>query len=236
MTQQEKFVKFTERDLLNIAQEQKWEGLGTKDNPYIIESTEGLPRALIISKSLLNLSFKNCKLNRMRFKTCQNISFDGCELYTLVLSKCSRIEVKNVHFNRALVLKDCNNINIDYCAIPFLDMYLTFESSFKHCSIDEIDSSFSRGNLFEENEIPEPILTILKKEGLNITQIAILISFCGGFAIGLNYFLKFLGSNSPFLFLSGMGLIVLLFGFIVIVISFIIDTKKMKKYPPNEIK
>ena len=47
MGQLEKFVKFSERELLIIAQQQNWKGAGTDGDPYIIESAQGLPSAFM---------------------------------------------------------------------------------------------------------------------------------------------------------------------------------------------
>ncbi len=52
--------KYSPLDVVNLAKNQKWKGDGTKNNPFIIDSSVNLPQFFFIIGSSLSIHFKDC--------------------------------------------------------------------------------------------------------------------------------------------------------------------------------
>ena len=136
----------------------------------------------------------------------------------------------------AISVRNCERIMISECIIGFFEINRSFNNSIKQCSINKIKLLFSTGNIFEKNKMPYPQLNMISGIPISKMHSAVMI---GAFAAFMLVLLQF---SNPFVRRSILLTVIVaiiaigfLFMCLYLMVTYIQSTRKMKKYPPNEI-
>lgn len=150
---------YTEQDIRQLSIENRWKGKGTKDEPYIVESTEGFDKEIRIKKPKLFLYIKNLDLQHIMLENCDGFIVEKCNFKTLVLSSCK-------------------NFKITGCSVDDFSMDNSNRNYIKNCTITNISNFiFSRKNIFEDCTIKEEIIDAITKRTMLVNFIAKSIPF-----------------------------------------------------------
>lgn len=228
--------KVTEANIKIMASRHQWRGSGKEGDPYIIESSNTLPRALMIQKSNIYIIVKGCNLHELILKKVQNVVIENCEFNELYVVKCSNISIENSNVNRYFLLGDSIKIINQNCTIVNLNLAHSFESSFKNCKIHEGESLSSRANIFEDSQLPEIFQDMLEHGGLEkkLFPFFILV-LCGVFSLVFFQYMKYVDENPTLALGAGIGMLAIIFAIIIGSIGFWDEKRKLKNYSPNKI-
>ncbi|MFX1350551.1 MAG: hypothetical protein ACFE92_17910, partial [Promethearchaeota archaeon] len=90
-----KTLKVSKKNLSKIQTEMGWKGIGTQEDPIIIDSI-GAHKLVLKLKSIdKHILLKNFMTAEIRLVKCRNITITGCKIYHLLLTACSKISVIN---------------------------------------------------------------------------------------------------------------------------------------------
>lgn len=231
-----KLKKLYSNDIRRFAKEQNWEGKGTKDDPYLVNSGSIFPNVFSINNSDIWICFKKCNFNAVLLKNCKNVSFQDCTFEELGMRKCSYYVITDSTFKRTLAMSFCNEIKLDNTKMSILYLSLCFNNFFNNCSIYKIINISSRGNVFKNNEIPDEYIDTIKESSIkNLSSILFYI----GLAVISLCLIQF---TNPFviksLFLTiilTLGLICFSLTWLFAIIHYRIKVNNIKKYPSNQI-
>jgi hypothetical protein len=184
-----------------------------------------------------HITFSNLKSEvglTLNFKRCHNISFQDCDISALIFYNSSNIELKRVK-TKHLRLTKCNNFLLLSCESIFTFLGLCFDTKFLECNFTEFKNSFSRGNLFKNTTImvfnPRNLVEGWEFKTLYIALPVIFLAFISAInAIGWS---GSLGGLGTLLVILGMTLLSTIC--LVILIMYVYDFLKIRKFPPNEI-
>ncbi|MHA2390522.1 MAG: hypothetical protein ACXAEX_01005 [Promethearchaeota archaeon] len=140
---------YSEQHLKTLAEDQIWKGKGVDDDPFIIENANVLGQTILIKKSTLVLSFKNCNFDHVLFEVCENVSMHNCTFRKLSLKRCKEFEFKS-------------------CYISDMSFSKTRKIYFKNSLI--IDVSMNRKNkdiIFEDCQINDIFLDSIESKIYN---------------------------------------------------------------------
>jgi len=207
---------YTEQEIRKLAIENRWKGRGTKDEPYMVESTEGFDNEIRIKKPKLYLNIKNLDFQYVMFENCHSFILEKCNFKTLVLSSCKNFEIKG-------------------CTVGDLSMEDSNRNHLKNCTIKNINTFFfSRKNTFEDSTVKKNDAII--KRTMLITLIAKLIPFTIlALSLALFYLVIdtiFFSDNFEVYNLVGIILIGIIFIFGLVTWIIVLLTKR---HPPKKI-
>jgi hypothetical protein len=235
---------YYEYDLKQFALEKNWLGQGTKERPYIIESSQSLPliSPTIISSQFLYLQFKNCNFENknINFDRCKNLKIEDCKFNNIVFSNSSEIILKNCSFSNKITLRRCQNATIEQCNILSLELDLSFNNYIKRCRITKLFNYLSRGNTLENNDIPQIyIKSFIKGSSENRSKfhlLVLLFAYIGSILFGLIFLLLI---KSPIInfYPSIVGIAAIPF-ICLAIIAYSVHHPKFKEahqFPPNKI-
>ncbi len=214
-----KFEVLKESDINRLARDSHWVGLGTKKDPYVIDSKEFLPVRFRIKNSKLHILIRNCKFEFISLWRSQNITIQDCSC--------------DIYFHY------CHEIHIENCNIPTFSFDYCYNNVLKNCTIDYIDNQFSRGNLFEGIQTSEDYKRIIIEGGtlegaykifFRIIPVILLIA--------ITYLITqdFIRENLLLLILSFVGVLMLFITYLFIIIHYYKNKRRISKYPLNSIK
>ncbi len=230
-------VKITETDINIMASKHKWNGSGTKGDPYIIGSSKSLPKSLMIQKSNLYIIIKGCNLHKLILKKAENYTIEGCEFNKLIITKCSNLSIENSNINRYFFLTNSANNIIQNCTIANLNLAHSFENNFRNCTIYEGETTSSRANIIEDSELPKIFQDMLEHGGLEkkLYPFSMLV-LCGVFSLVFFQYMRYVDENPTLALGAGIGMLGLIFAFIIVTIGFWDEKRKLKNYSPNQIR
>ena len=189
-------VTYEEKDLLKLAEQLKWQGSGTEEDPYIITSSDGLAKEFRILQSNLNIQFKECPFDIIWLRESQNIRLEKISFKKLVLEKCQSNAIKE-------------------CDLPFLSLADSQNNYFEQCIISSGYNTGSSANIFRNCQFAEGIAKIIKKGTFShaIKYIFLLTLILGAaffyFLISSDF--KFTLENSVYLIGFGGGFFICVF-------------------------
>jgi len=196
--------KVTESKILELAQTLQWTGSGIKNDPFTIESTEGLPSKFQIFKSNLFMIIKE-----RNFKH-------------IVLTGALNLVIKDSTLS--ISMYNCSNVIIDNCTIPTLLLQYCYGNTIKDSTLSKLFNYLSRGNQFKNNEITDQSIIENSKGCYILLSIALIITVIGFIASGFatqNLFTLILSISTIFLFIA-------------IIIPYYRHFKKIKKLSSNQ--
>ena len=127
-----------------IAQKNKWQGSGSKEDPFVVKCVDAFP---LKPKTFINnrhehIYFKNCQFKNitLKLKQCSNFTFDFCNI------------------SNQISLFECHDIIIKNSTILDLEMNRCYSNLIECCEIAKIKGEFNRNNKFIDNHIPHLIL------------------------------------------------------------------------------
>jgi len=150
---------YTEQEIRQLAIENRWKGKGTKDEPYIVKSTEGFDKEIRIKKPNLYLCFKTIDFQYIMFEVCDGFILEKCNFKTLVLSSCKNFKIIECSFGD-FSMRNSNRNHIKNCTITNISTFL-----------------FSRKNNFEDCKIIDDVVNAITKRTMLITSFAKTIPF-----------------------------------------------------------
>lgn len=228
------YTKYSETDLLQKANDEKWIGDGSTGSPFIIESTHSFLDQSTINKSSLHMIMKNCNFKTFMLSRCKNIKFEECTFEYLALSKCSKIKIKNCSFQITLEFRYSHNSYVQDSQIPFLIFSMCYENHFKACKITKVYNYFSRANIFEEIDTLEDFDVVMRRgmkkhylKSLGFIALAVVSLFSA-------IIIYFNSNPDSTIWLVG-GLFLMAFITFVGTIALYLDYRNMRHHPDNQI-
>ncbi|MFX0041362.1 MAG: hypothetical protein ACFE8L_00490 [Candidatus Hodarchaeota archaeon] len=160
----EHLTLYTEQEIRKLAIENRWKGKGTKDELYIVESTNGFDKEIRIKKSKLSLYIKNLDFQYVMFENCDGFILEKCNFKTLVLSSCKNFEITGCSIDD-FSMDNSNRNHIKNCTITNVSTFIfSRNNNFEDCTIrkDIVDATIKRTMLinFIVKSIPFTILTL----------------------------------------------------------------------------
>jgi hypothetical protein len=196
---------FTAQNILELARDLQWTGSGIKDDPFIIESSKGLPSHFQLQRSRLPIVIRNCNFHQIVLKKAQNI----------VIKDCSA----------RILMHNCSEVSIENCTVSTLFLEYCFGIVVKDSLVEKMFKYYSRANQFQSNTIRDHAI-VEKSKGCHIILIiGLMVSGIGFIASG------FLLQN---LFTLILSLSVMLI-FIAIITPYFRVFHKLKKFPLDQI-
>ncbi len=231
-----------QKDTYNLSE---FRGEGSIDNPIIIESIETFPEPFKMNKSKSHITIRKCNLSSAILYKCQNITIEVCKINFLDLKSCSDIKIRKTSIHNELYLSTCKNNEIIDCNVGKLTMNISYNNLIQNCKIQIIENEFSKGNIFEKNEIPNYELIKLNREdykkGIDFCLIYFLILLVLSFVMFLISMTTFDDIYSIFIFTfvliitSTSVLSIVLYPMISESIRDIKEKKLLKQYPKNKL-
>ena len=219
-------------------------GDGTKTHPFVFTSFEPFEaykhptfNIIHIFDCDYNMSFNDLKTEEgleLRLKRCHNVSFHNCDISALCIYKSSNIKLMGVK-TKNLRLTGCNDLLLKFCESIFTFLGLCYNIKLLECTFTEFKNSFSRGNLFKNTIItvfnPRNLIEGWEFKMLYIALPVIFLAFISAInAIGWS---GSLGGLVTLLVILGMTLLFTIC--LVILIMYVYDFLKIRKFPPNEM-
>ncbi|MFX1340567.1 MAG: hypothetical protein ACFFDK_18300, partial [Promethearchaeota archaeon] len=95
------WIEFNENNLIEFQKKLNWKGSGTKDDPIIIESLEGLKELLRFKNIRSYIVVRNISLSELKIRYSENITIQNCNIYYFWIEFCHDILIEGssiVHF------------------------------------------------------------------------------------------------------------------------------------------
>jgi len=207
-------IRYTEREIKELAKTFNWNGTGTEIDPIIIDNNEGLPQKFSISINSAYIKIIDCRFDYIILYDCQNFAVENCYFNTLGVINCSKISVKR---------SSLSSLNLDHSS----------NSYFKDCLITKAVNSKSHSNFFENCTITNETKRILQEGVSELADFLKNWSFVilmAGFCVAALTFL-YIVNESPFGFYWYLSIII----FLSLIIIFVFLSKNQKKIIPNKI-
>ena len=99
--------------ILNYIQLSEGRGKGTQEDPFMIESSESIPKHLRIINSNSYVNFNKRNFDLLILKKCQNIKISNCNIQVLQLENCAKTKIENCQFHQILSVRKGNQNNIN---------------------------------------------------------------------------------------------------------------------------
>ena len=214
-----KFEVLKESDINRLARDSHWVGLGTKEDPYVIDSKEFLPVRFRIKNSKLHILIRNCKFEFISLWRSQNITIQDCS--------CD------------IYLHYCHEIHIENCNIPTFSFDYCYNNVLKNCTINYIDNHFSRGNLFEGVRVPEHFKGVIIEGKTLEGAYKIFFRIIPVIILMVIIYLitqDFIRENLLLVILSFVGVLLLLITYLFIIVHYYKNKRHISKYPLNSLK
>ncbi len=128
-------------------------GLGSNDDPIIIDSVEGISNFFNIIDSNLYIRIKDCNFSYLKGVTItnsSNITIENCKFNIIIIRKCSDLDLKNIDILQFSYIKISERIRIEACKTDRLDMYSVKHSDIIKSSIDALRTLYIFHNKFYE--------------------------------------------------------------------------------------
>ena len=202
----------TGEEIALLAREKDWKGTGTKENPFIIDSQEGLPQKLFIKSSDLFIKFNNFKFEVLELYKCHNITFNECKFKKLSLRRSGNIMAKDSNISKLNLIGSKNNL-------------------FKRCNIERGINSNTRENTFESCEVGDDFKKSLLESGLNPLLLSWVKFFLPFTILALATYIIFYDLNSLKFELTQILIALGLTSIVVILLSLLYINFKNKKNP-----
>lgn len=207
-------VRYSDKEIKELANTLKWKGTGIKDDPIIIPDSEGLPQKFSILTSTLFIHILNSKFTHIILAKSQNISIENCTFEILGIYKSSNLNI---------IDSTISKLNLDRCSNNY----------FKNCSIAKAFNLKSQANTFENCALTNEVVTILQESYFNLSrfvkQFPYVILIAG---IGISIFtIIHIIDSVPF----GFNWFLMIGAFFCLVLLYLILLKNQKKSIPNKI-
>ncbi|MFX1496043.1 MAG: hypothetical protein ACFFBH_00815 [Promethearchaeota archaeon] len=138
-------------------------GLGTIQDPIIIDNSLNLPKRVSIKNYKLYFNFKSLQIVKLYLENCENFAFSNCEIGLIRMSSCSDITFIECNIPRDLKLKECQNVTFEKCLIRKTILFKSNDVSLKNCIIIRLTDWMSKNDAYELNKIKE-LRTNVKQE------------------------------------------------------------------------
>ncbi|MFX1429154.1 MAG: hypothetical protein ACFFCY_03190 [Promethearchaeota archaeon] len=192
---------FTERNILELARNLQWGGSGIKEDPFIIESPNGLPSHFQLQRSRLYIVIRNCNFHQIELRKAQNIVIKDC--------------------TAEILMYHCSDVKIDNCTVSTLFLEYCSGLLVKDSLVEKMFKYYSRANQFQNNTIKDQSI-IEKSGGCHIILIiALIVTVVGFLASG------FIIQNLFTLILSISVMLI----FIAIIVPYYRNFRMLKKLP-----
>jgi len=130
-------------------------GIGTEENPIIIEPSIKIPQIFFLKGSDIHILIKNfnSNKNKISINSCKNVNFEDCVLKSCILNHSPHTNIRNV---------SADYLKISYCSYTEVKDSVfkrvkiqnsTLHISFLNCTINRIRKSHTRGIDFENTTI-----------------------------------------------------------------------------------
>ena len=209
-----KYLKIKKKEFSQMAQRLGWSGIGTQEDPIIIDSHE-FTEFIQLWRIDLHVIFRNCTFNRIRFDFCKNL------------------EIIDSVFKSHLTIFRSNYLELHSCKIYFLFISRSKYNLIKNCIFFGFDNPISGANTFERCYFFKRYRSLIIEGDLDFKNYVrlgystlMLMSPVGiifGFTFRIDSFL--------FWFFMGLSIIGFMLGFYLW-----IKGRGEVKYPPNVIK
>ena len=70
-----------------------WSGNGSKEDPIIINTSDGFQRRILVKMGALHIHFVSVSIYEIKCAKCSNVVFKECKIYKLTLSRCKGVSV-----------------------------------------------------------------------------------------------------------------------------------------------
>jgi len=134
-------------------------GMGTKDNPVVIDSFFDPKLNIEVTESDIYIIFKGCTLKFLNIYYCTNISIINCELGVLDLRNCSNIHAEEIKCSW-LKMVDCYDCRLfKLTSTESETFYKCYNNIFEECVFGNFiinPGGLSRNNILKNNEVFDP--------------------------------------------------------------------------------
>jgi len=131
------------------------EGIGTREDPILIDPQIDLPTNFKIFNSDLHVNIEKLDLYHIGVYRSHNISIRQSKIVALVLNRCSNMQILEVSNLKYLDLIRSDNNSIANCLIGKFKAYSSTANRINGCTIDKIGKyKRSKDNFFTDNQIP----------------------------------------------------------------------------------
>jgi len=134
-------------------------GLGTKDNPAVIDSYSDPKLNIEVLESDIYIIFKDCTLAFLNIFYCANISIINCKLRILDLRNCLNIYAEGIKCSWFKMI-ECHNSRIfKLISEESATIYKCYNNIFEQCSFYNFiynPGGLSRNNVIKDNEVCDP--------------------------------------------------------------------------------
>jgi len=144
-------ILYLERKNINLY---VFSGIGTKNNPIIIENPFDLPLEFCLKKSNNYILIKNNKLNLLEFDRCQNVTIESCEFKWLNYRLCSNCIIKNSRIIPNFGFDRCSDMTIDNLEIERFVFIRSNNNHILNCKIERIETIGCHNNIIRNTIAP----------------------------------------------------------------------------------
>ena len=141
-------------------------GVGTMQNPVIINNLLPLPKRVSIKNYSLFFKFENLSLKKLYLEHCENFNIMNCEIDLIRMNSCTNINFSECRIPRELKLKECRNVRFERCLIRKAIVFKSNDIVIKNSLIIHLSNWMSKNNIYESNNIKE-LRTNVKQETLH---------------------------------------------------------------------
>lgn len=210
-------------------------GLGTIDDPLILDPSTKFPKLFYIENSELHLRMHECNVHSIGIFNSQNISIKNSSLNSVYFSNCSNKIIDSCLNIKKLGMNMSNNNMINRSTIVKLKISHSNDNTIQECTIAKIKYRNNNENSFIKNEISEKVLLKTDKQptfaSLNLSKI-IIATIEITFYVVMFIFL-IMSRHTPFMFWA--VIFVLIFFIFVAFVPQIIARKIIEKRKQKEM-
>ena len=107
---QSPWIKINRRKFASLQARIGWNGSGSEQDPYIIDTISGLSSFLKFEKIIDHIIIKNLTISNITLVKCRNIIIQECNIQLLSLNSCQEVVVRENTLQKVQIMYGGNNV------------------------------------------------------------------------------------------------------------------------------